>query len=196
MQQLIKALYSIGRTLHYTKGEIVFFEGQNVTHLLLLTSGKIRLYKTKENIDNTTQCTLHTLYAPQFIAEMPFFMGLQYPANAECVESCEIISINSDVFHKHCLHDEKICLYLITSLCQKVQILESHITMRNQSLQERLLSYLQTHKQQLQHLSQKHIAQSLNITPQSLSRTLKLLKSEGRINTHKGKIILTESPKP
>lgn len=190
MKELIRALRSISRTHQYTKGEIIFFEGQKAEHLLLLISGKVRLYKASSNINHTLEHTLHTLCAPQFIAEMPFFMNLAYPANAECVEDCEIMSISARAFYKDCLADKQICLLFITSLCQKVQILETHIATYNQSIQERLLSYLKAHHNQLPSLSQKHIAQSLNISPQSLSRTLKILKKQGILNTSKGKITL------
>ena len=193
MQQLIDTLSRIGHTFTHSKGDILFFEGQEATHLRLLKSGKVRLYKSRADINLSTQCTIHTINTPQFIAEMPFFMRLCYPANAECIESCEIIRISFDEFCKHCLNDMQMCLLFITSLCQKIKILESHINMSNQTLQERLLSYLQTHKDSLHTMSQKHIAQSLNIAPQSLSRTLKILKNQGIINTHKGKIELVSS---
>lgn len=189
MQELFSVMEQIGSKRIYQNGEILFLQDAIPTHLYLLLSGKVRLYKTKEHI-SSKQHTLHTLSSPQFIAEMPFFMQNPYPASAECASICEIITINRERFHTHCLDKSEICLLFITSLCKKIQILESHITLQNQNLQEKVLGYLTCNKDSLHTLTQRHIAKVLNITPESLSRTLKVLKSQGLLTTHKGKITL------
>ncbi len=192
MQQLFNTLAKIGHKRYFTCGEILFFEGMMPTHLFLLLHGKVRLYKVKEQL-TSNQHTLHTLVAPQFIAEMPFFMQTPYPANAECIQPCEIISISLHTFHTHCLQDNQICTLFITSLCKKIQILESHIATQNKNLQMRVLEYLSSHAKTLSTLTQRQIAQNLNIAPESLSRTLKILKNQGKIATQKGKIMLLDS---
>ena len=189
MQKLFNILEQIGNKRTYQNGEILFLQGAMPTHLYLLLNGKVRLYKTKEHI-SSTQLTLHILSSPQFIAEMPFFMQSPYPANAECASICEIITISQESFHTHCLGNSEICLLFITSLCKKIQILESHIALHNQSLQEKVLSYLSHNKDSLHALTQRHIANALNIAPESLSHTLKTLKTQGILTTHKGKITL------
>ncbi|MDY5821327.1 MAG: helix-turn-helix domain-containing protein, partial [Helicobacter sp.] len=64
------------------------------------------------------------------------------------------------------------------------------IALQNQSLQEKVLSYLSHNKDSLHTLTQRHIANALNIAPESLSRTLKTLKTQGILTTHKGKVKL------
>ncbi|MCX2717540.1 Crp/Fnr family transcriptional regulator [Helicobacter sp. MIT 21-1697] len=189
MQALFDTLSRIGRKSHHNTNEILFFEGECVSSLLLLTQGKVRLYKSKTDIDDS-ECTLHIITAPSLIAEMPFFMRLNYPSNAQCMQPCEIISIHFDTFYTHILQDTQMCSLFITSLCHKIHILESHINAHNQNLQTRLLNYLKAHKDSLRTQSQKQIAQSLNVSPESLSRTLKILKNKGIVTTHKGKITL------
>lgn len=192
MKKLFSSIEKIGHKRTLESGEILFFEGMKANNLLLLLSGKVRLYKSQENL-SCKEHTLHILNAPQFIAEMPFFMQTTYPANAECIQTCEIIGINFETFQNQCLQNNQICLLFINSLCKKIQILESHISTYNQSLQMRVLQYLQTHKANLPTLTQRKIAQSLNITPESLSRTLKILKEKHIIATHKGKIVFLDS---
>lgn len=192
MYKLFSSIEKIGQKRVLKSGEILFFEGMKPTHLFLLLSGKVRLYKVQEQLLGK-EYTLHTLAAPQFIAEMPFFMQTAYPANAECVQTCEVISISLQTFQTHCLNDSQICLLFITSLCKKIQILESYIATNNQNLQTRVLNYLQLHKSSLPKLTQRKIAQNLNITPESLSRILKILKANHIITTNKGKIIFTDS---
>lgn len=189
MQQLFDTLAQIGHRRHFPSGEILFFEGVMPTHLYLLVHGAVRLYKSSSDL-SSKEHTLHVLHAPQFIAEMPFFMRTPYPANAECKQPCEIISIDSDTFQTHCLQNSQVCLLFITSLCKKIQILESHIATQHKSLTDRLISYLKAHQSQLHTITQKQIAQNLNTSPESLSRTIKTLKEQGILTTKKGKITL------
>ena len=111
MQELFHIMTQMGNKRTYQNGEILFLQGAMPTHLYLLLSGKVRLYKTKEHI-SSNQLTLHTLSSPQFIAEMPFFMQSPCPANAECASICEIITISQESFHTHCLGNSEICLLL------------------------------------------------------------------------------------
>ncbi len=187
MQRLFDTLTHIGQKRHYNAGELLFFEGECVSSLLLLTQGEVLLYKSKTDIGDS-ECTLHIITAPSLIAEMPFFMRLKYPSNAQCMQPCEIIKIRLEIFHTHILQDVQMCSLFITSLCHKIQILESHINAHNQNLQTRLLAYLNAHKDLLHTQTQRQIAQSLNVSPESLSRTLKMLKNKGIITTIKGKI--------
>ncbi|RDU73701.1 Crp/Fnr family transcriptional regulator [Helicobacter aurati] len=195
MQQLLESLTQIGHKTTYNANAIVFFENEKAERLFLLLRGKVRLYRSKTEIYNKEtrykEYTIHTLCAPNFIAEMPFFMESHYPANAQCVEQSEIISITLQAFKKH-LQNSEFCLLFITSLCQKIRILESYITTQNQNLQTRFLHFLNTHQNILPTLTQKHIAQHLNTNPESLSRLIKSYKNKGLISTNKGKIIIQD----
>ncbi len=192
MQELFYSLSHIGHKSCHGIGTILFFEGEKAHKLFVLMKGKVRLYKNKNDIDDTTQYTLHIASAPCFIAEMPFFMQTYYPASAECIELCELIEINFNTFNNY-LKNDGVSLLFISSLCHKIRILESYIATQNQNLQERLLSYIHTHRDKLHKLSQKHIAQSLNVAPESLSRILKKLKNQGILTTYKGKIQLCDN---
>ncbi len=61
MQELFHIMAQIGNKRTYQNGEILFLQGAMPTHLYLLLSGKVRLYKTKEHI-SSTQLTLHTAH--------------------------------------------------------------------------------------------------------------------------------------
>ena len=189
MQNVFKMLYGVGHKRFYNNAEILFFEGEMPKKLLVLLGGKVRIYKT----NGAQEATLHHICAPSFIAEMPSFLGLAYPASAVCVGECEILEISLEVFKKQCIGDSEFCLSFIASLCQKIKILESHISRTSQSLRERVEGFLQSHKSELPHLTQRQIAQRLNTSPESLSRVLKELKELGLVRTQKRKIALIES---
>lgn len=191
---LLERLTQIGRVSVYEAGSIIFYEGEAAHSLCVLRAGKVRLYKSGEL--GAMERTIHTLQAPTLLAEMPFFTQGIYPASAEAVEKSEILCISQESFREHILGDSEVCLLFIASLCQKIRILESHIASQDSSLEKRLLHFIESHAQNLPSLTQRAIAKAINTTPESLSRTLKSLKAQHIITTHKGRITLLQPPKP
>lgn len=187
MQDYVKLLDNIGHKKLYKKGEILFFEGENPKRVLVLLSGSIRLYKTT---DDNKEITLHKIENSGFIAEMPSFLNLPYPASAICENDSELLEVNLETLKEKCVTNATFCFSLIASLCQKIKILESHINNNHKKIKDKILEFLMRNRENLPHLNQREIAQRLNITPESLSRSLKTLKLENKITTTKGKIVL------
>lgn len=185
MQDPFKLLYNIGYKRFCSANEILFFQGEMPKRILVLLSGKVRLYKTstlgKEE-------TIHQINAKSFIAEMPSFMGFPYPANAQCVDECEVLEIEIDFFKKYCVSHSDFALSFIASLCQKIKILEKIINENSQTLIQKVSGFLIKNENSLAEISQKNIAERLNTTPESLSRILRILRSKKIIDTQKGKI--------
>ena len=198
MQDYLKMLISLGYKRFYQKGEILFFEGEIPKQLFVLLSGKVRVYKTIEETQkirgkNTKKVareqTLHCICAPNFIAEMPSFLNQAFPASAACEEECEILEISLSTFQKHCVENPSFCRTFIASLCNKIKVLESHITQNSLSLKERLVEFLHANEAELSNLTQRQIAQRLNTSAESLSRILRELKAQKILSTQKGKIV-------
>lgn len=190
MQNHIKMLYNIGYKRFYNSKEFLFFQGEIPKKLLVVLKGKVRLYKsTQEGKEET----IHTISAVNFIAEMPSFMNIPYPASAVCLEECEILEIELAFFKEYCTKNSDFCLSFIASLCHKIEILESLLTASTQSLKEKTIRFLIQNKSALANLSQRQIAQKLNTSPESLSRILRELKKQDCIQTQKGKILLTQN---
>lgn len=186
MQDYFKMLYGLGYKRFYNKNEILFFEGEIPKKILVILKGKVRIYKTTQNKEET----LHYIESLNFIAEMPSFLQIPYPASAVCMNECEILEIDLETFKKHCVGNADFCFSFIASLCQKIRILENHISRYSQSLKERVKEFLVENKEDLSNFTQRQIAQKLNTSPESLSRILKELKNAGFIKTQKGKIII------
>ncbi|MDD6054930.1 MAG: Crp/Fnr family transcriptional regulator [Helicobacter sp.] len=186
MQELFKILQNIGYKRFYNKNEILFFEGEIPNKLCVILSGKVRIYKSKDSSEET----LHYAQAPDFIAEMPSLLNKPYPATAICINDCEILEIPLSVFKKQCEQNAELTYCLIISLCQKIRILESHIANNALNLKDKLIAFLQEHKDKLDKLTQRQIATSLNTSPEALSRIIKTLKKDGILSTNKGKITL------
>ncbi len=190
--EYIAQLRKIGKIRHYKSDNILFFEGEMAMKLLLLLKGKVRLSKAFGGNKNL-QKTLHTLNAVCFIAEYPALTGQSYPASGICVGECEILEITLKDFRAQIKQNSEFCFSLISSLCQKIGILERYITQGENSLSQNLANFLLENSANLP--SQRKIAEILNTNPQSLSRIIKSFKDLGIIATNKGKIIILDSQK-
>lgn len=188
-ESYIENLREIGKIHKYYDKNIIFFEGEIPQKLMILLKGKVRLYK----IANDAEKTLHMLFAPCFIAEMPSLSQKAYPASAICDGKCEILEVNLAKLRENALKNNAFCMDLIASLCEKIGILERHITQNAKSLREKLIAFLLENHANLP--SQRKIAEILNTNPQSISRILKSLKQNGAIAVNKGKIVVLDSQK-
>lgn len=185
MQQYIEVLKGIGKIKIYKKDNILFYEGELPNKLFVLLEGKIKLYKML----GERESILHFMNKTGFIAEMPSFMSLTYPANAMCMQECRILEVGMEELKDIMLKNGEFCLSFIASLCQKIRILESHISKSALSLEERLLDFISNNNENLENMSQKSIAFELNTSAESLSRVIKKLKNKGILSTKNGKII-------
>lgn len=190
--EYIEQLRKIGKVRHFKEDNILFFEGEVATKLLLLLKGKVRINKAFGGNKNL-QKTLHTLSAVCFIAEYPAFAGELYPASGICASECEILEIELETFRAHSAENSEFCFSLISSLCQKIGILERYITQSENSLTQNLINFLLENSVNLP--SQRKIAEILNTNPQSLSRIIKSLKDIGAISVNKGKIVILDFAK-
>ena len=121
---------------------------------------------------------------------MPSLLKQPFPASAICSQDCEVLEISLETIQKQYKKNPDFCQQLIASLCQKIRILEALIAESHLSLKDKLMSFLRDNVKNLGTLTQREIARSLNTSPESLSRTIRELKAQGRIETKKGKIIL------
>lgn len=167
----------------YKKGNILFYQGERARRFYLLLSGKVRVYKSV----GAKELTLHHFYAGSFIAEMPAFKELDYPASAECESDCALLEIDFKAFKELCLRDNQYSFMMILSLFEKIKILENKLLQSAQSLKARLIHYL-LKQNDLSQITQRKIADELGVKAESLSRTLKELKELGLITTNKGKV--------
>ncbi|TDJ80661.1 Crp/Fnr family transcriptional regulator [Campylobacter volucris] len=192
MDKHFEILASLGQRKKFKKDNILFFQGEKAKNILILLNGKVRLYRVNSK---GIELTLHILTPVSFIAEMPVFEGINYPANAICEEDCEICVIDFEYFKKLCIENGEISFLLLSSLFSKIRILENFIRQKSLDLKSRLIQFLIENEEKLQTLKQKEIAMMLSIPPESLSRFLKEFKQNSLICTNKGKIMILDKEK-
>ncbi|HBD2725111.1 TPA: nitrosative stress-sensitive transcriptional regulator NssR, partial [Campylobacter jejuni] len=100
----------------------------------------------------------------------------------------EILEIDFINFQNLCSENKEFNFLLISSLFDKIKILEKKLSQNALDLRTRLLKYLLENEKKLDTISQKQIAIDLNVRAQSLSRVLKELKISELIDTKKGRI--------
>jgi len=80
--------------MSFKKGELIFSEGDLGSEMFIIQSGRVRIFKTIDNYDQT----LTILEKGDFFGEMSVLEGLPRSAAAEADEDVELIKINSANF--------------------------------------------------------------------------------------------------
>lgn len=170
----------------YKKNEVVFYEGEESKCLHILLQGNLKVFKT--NLDGT-EIFLHEFEPINFIAELANFEGIAYPASARFTKDGEMLKINYDVFKNDFLIKPEISLCIIKSFSQKLKII-SNILHQETTLRARgKIAHTIIEKNELfRKLKKIQIASMLNITPETLSRTLTQFKKENLIQIDGDKI--------
>ena len=168
----LKLLASFSRKKSYSKGEIVFYEKDIPTSLILLIEGVLKVYKTDPK---NNEIVLHRFKPTSLIAEMVILEGVAYPASASFDTEGSVIEIDFERFKKEFFHNPEMALSFFKSLSKKIKYLESVIAL-NIVLDStaRIAKYICENEEAL---SMKHsqLAQYLHMTPETLSRMFKKL---------------------
>jgi len=84
----------------YSKGELLFTEGDPCTGLFVIESGRVRIFKSSPN---GREQVLAVEGPGSSIAELPLFDGGNYPASTSAMGDARIYFISKQDFHSLCL---------------------------------------------------------------------------------------------
>jgi len=168
------------------RDNILFYEGDNPDYIHIVIKGIIKLYKITAN---DKELILKYFQEKEMIAEVACFEGIPFPATAEAFTDCEILKIDFKKFKNIMIENPEISFKVQTSLIKKIKNLENLISMHLVlDTRQKVAKYIYTNSDSFFDTKNMHIAQVLNITPETLSRVLKVFKDKGIINL-KDKII-------
>ena len=85
---------------NYSKGELLFTEGDPCTGLFVIESGQVRIFKSSPN---GREQVLAVEGPGSSVAELPLFDGGNYPASTAAVDEARIYFISKQDFHSLCL---------------------------------------------------------------------------------------------
>jgi len=95
---------------NYSKGELLFTEGDACTGLFVVESGKVRIFKSSPN----GREQILTIEGPgSSVAELPLFDGGTYPASTAAVGDARIYFISKQDFHALCLFHPQVPLKVL-----------------------------------------------------------------------------------
>ena len=174
-------------------GTVIFEQGQPAIGFYLVLAGAVKIYK----LSPKGQEQILTMVGPGgSFAEAAVFLGKGYPASAECLQESQLIFVERAVLLRLLQHDSELALRMMAGMALKLRQLVSlveDLTLRD--ARGRLCRYLLT-------LSNSHngdpsteinlptsqvvLAHLLGLTSETLSRTLRVLKDEGVIDTSRG----------
>lgn len=166
--------------LKLSKDNILFYEGDESNYLFLLTKGIVKLYKTSSN---DKEIILKYFHTNEFIAEVANFENIPYPATAQSFTDTEVLRIDFGSLKDIIYSDPKLSFVIQTSLIKKIRNLENlvslHVVLDSK---ERIAKYLCDHTEDFFHTKNIIIAEILNISPETLSRMLRVFKDDGLID--------------
>ena len=168
----LKLLASFSRKKTFTKGEVVFYEKDMPSSLILLTEGVLKVYKT--DLKNN-EIVLHRFKPYSLVAEMVTLEGFPYPASGVFDSEGTILEIDFEKFKKEFFHNPEVALNFFKSLSKKIKNLESVISL-NIVLDStaRIAKYICENEEALR-MKHSQLAQHLHMTPETLSRMFKKL---------------------
>ncbi|MBN2964719.1 Crp/Fnr family transcriptional regulator [Sulfurospirillum sp. T05] len=179
-QEDLAILERISTVKSYQKGEILFFEGEEPTYLHVLLDGVLKLYKTNFK---GTQIFLHQFYPISFVAELANFEAIPYPATAEFMVDGQVLKIEYETFKKELLNNPELSFKIIQSLSAKLKIM-SEVVHKEIILtsEAKVAKFIIEHTEFFGDFKHTKIASLVNLTPETLSRTLTKFKQQGLIS--------------
>lgn len=176
----LSKIEDITSVIKLSKDNVLFYEGDESKDLYLLTRGIIKLYKTSSN---DKEIILKYFHSNEFIAEVANFEEIPYPATAQSFSDTELLKIDFEKLKEIIFSDPKLAFVIQTSLIKKIRNLEKlvslHVVLDSK---ERIAKYLCDHTEDFFNTKNVIIAEILNISPETLSRMLRVFKDEGLID--------------
>jgi CRP/FNR family transcriptional regulator len=187
----LKKLKEISTIKKYNQKEILFYEGDEPTYLHVLLEGVLRLYKTNHK---GNQIFLHQFLPISLVAELANFESIPYPATAEFITKGEVLKIDYKKLESNFFKNPDLSLQIIRSLAGKLKIMSEVIT--NEIIltsEAKIAKFIVENHELFEKLKNTQIASLLNITPETLSRTLTKFKSKNIITEdEKHKVIIKD----
>lgn len=172
------------------KNSIIFYQAQSSHQLHILVSGRVKIYK---HTPNGEEIIIHSLKAQSLIAEMATFEQVPYPASCMAESEAQIWKIKREDFLDILSKEPRISLEIIASMSAKIKDLEQSIELNiSKSATQRVAFIMLQKAHYFQEFSRVKIAAILNISPETLSRIIRIFKDDGLIYFDK-KVLIIEN---
>lgn len=191
------ALAHIAVLQTYSKGDVLFWEGDEGTGFFIVKSGKIKVFKL--GADGKEQI-LHFFDQGDHFAEVPAFDGGRFPASAAAISPATVIFIPRAPFLSVLQQHPTLAIALLGTFARHLRRLAHLVdSLSFKEVPERLAHYLLT-------LSERHeqsdvvtldvpksqLAALLGTIPETLSRSFNKLAQDGLIEVEGAQVRLCD----
>ncbi len=180
----MERILGICHTIHPEKGKVLFRQGDACQYMYVVATGMARVFQLAPN---GKEHTLHLATRGQSFAEIAAMDLRPYPASAQAMEDSAFIAVDAQRFSHLLQADHQLCYQMTLSMARwmrrTIGLLED-VVLRDAL--GRVANYLLTHADMAtlvveMPIKHTHLANHLNLTPETLSRTLKKLSEEDAI---------------
>jgi CRP/FNR family transcriptional regulator, cyclic AMP receptor protein len=185
----------------FSKGELLFSEGEPCRGIQIIALGKVRIFKTSA----TGREQVLSVDGPGgSIAELPVFDGGSYPASAIALENTEIAFISRKDFHAFCMEHPEVALKVLALVGARLRRLvgiieELSFTTIRQRLVSTLIKLAQSEGKKTERgielllpASHQELANQLGTVRELVSRNLTRLQAEGLLEVDARQIIIKD----
>ncbi|OZS43424.1 Crp/Fnr family transcriptional regulator [Photobacterium sanguinicancri] len=196
-----KQLFSECRRVHFNAGDQLFNQGEEAKSMYLVSKGKVSLFRLMPNGDEKL---FKVFMAGELIAEMAMFMNPRvYPMSARVEQDTELFSFDYANTLRIFTCTPEVSVRVMTYMSNRIYHLMDTVNIltqvnANQRLVMRLAEIYRLQQKQdrrvLIPVTKKLLATQLGMTPETLSRSIKKLKTEGFISESGNHIVLLDIP--
>lgn len=175
----LEKLKKISLIKKFQAKEILFYEGDEPIYLYVLLKGTLKVYKTNHK---GQQIFLHQFYPGGLVAELANFENIPYPATAEFMSDSEVLRIDYKALEHDFFKNPDISFEIIKSLIAKhkilIDVIQKEVIL---TADAKVAKFILENGELFKTLKNTQVASILNLTPETLSRTLSKFKSSGLI---------------
>lgn len=183
---------------HFRKNDMIHHEGDASTHIMMVISGTVRLYK--EGVGQRIQI-IRFLKPHDLFGYRGAILGDPHTSSASAVEAVNIYCVRRETFVQMVKQNNDFCFAIMRCMAEDLANSESHIVNLTQKhvrgrLAESLLSLQETYGFDedgvtiAMYMSREDLANMSNMTTSNAIRTLSQFASEGLIGIDGRKIKL------
>ena len=185
---------------HYTKGELIFSEGDHGDGFYVVAGGMIKIFKMsiegKEHI-------MRIVGPGESFGQVSVFAGRTFPAGAQAIAKSHLLFLPRSSFVDLITRNPSLALSMLASLSMRLREFTVHVErLALKEVPGRLAAYLihlvdeSGNDQELVSLniSKVQLASLLGTTPETLSRILSQMADSGLIEVEKRDIRILDHP--
>jgi CRP/FNR family transcriptional regulator len=178
----------------FAANEMIFLEGSPSAGLWIVENGRVKAYKLSPD---GQEFILHFLGPGDTFNDIAALDGAPNPVSATAVTDVSAWVISSAVFSQALQADHEMALAVIEGLTDRIRVVAGRMEdLALHSVTARLAHFLldQIEDTTLKHpsITRALIANHLATTPESISRSLRVLENAGAIRFDRHRIIITQ----